>query len=358
MAVMEPFGELVLDEREVALLSSLPDAEDQALRHLIAIARTRGHVNHAEVSAALPSDQLSSDRIEDALGVLSAIGVEITDEEEVDEEVPTEGTVTATETDEEPAGNAKEESGGSADPVRMYLRDMGTLTLLSREGEIAIAKRIESGRSAMIEGLCEAPLVLDAILGWYRAVQDGSMLLRDVLDLEATAGAAEGVANETADPDDDEVGDASDVGSMVTPSVLEQQVKPEAMAAFEAIDAASEVVRGLQARRMAAYVEGHALGQMDEAEFTRLRGELVALVGDVHLHANRISELVERLREINKRLMGAEGRLLRIAETAGVKREDFLALYHRGGSVCLNSSSCWDKWSPAGFRPPRSAGAG
>jgi RNA polymerase primary sigma factor len=333
MAVEEERGELVLDEREEALLSSLPEAEGEALRRLTVLARSRGHVTHAEVSAALPSDQLSSDRIEDALGVLSAMGVEVAeDDAEAEEGDAAEEPRAAAEGDEEAAGNVKDDAGRNVDPVRMYLRDMGTVMLLSREGEIAIAKRIEAGRSMMIEGLCEAPLVLDAIMGWHRAVQDGTILLRDVLDLEATAGAGEGSPDDASEQEDGESEEESEAGTMVSPSVLEQQLKPEALAAFEAIDAAQTSLRGLQSRRMAAYAEGGALAPADEAEFARLRGELVALVGRVHLHANRISELVERMREVNKRLTVAEGRLLRIAETAGVKRDDFLAVYRASGS--------------------------
>lgn len=329
MAAMDPDGELVLDEREEALLSSLPEAEGGALRHLTRLAQRRGHVTHAEVAAALPSDQLSSDRIEDALGVLSALGIEVADDDgpEAEEGASAEGERAAPEADEESAGNVGDDAGRSADPVRLYLREMGAMTLLSREGEVAIAKRIEAGRGMMIEGLCEAPLVLDAILGWYRAVREERLLLRDVLDLEATAGAADGPTEEDAGPEDEEAGEGAEAITMATPSVLEERIRPEAMAAFEAIEGAWQAVRGLQARRMAAYADGEGLGSADEASFARLRGELVALVGGVHLHANRIAELVERLREVNKRLMGAEGRLLRVAEAAGVRREDFLAVY-------------------------------
>ena len=153
------------------------------------------------------------------------------------------------------------------------------------------------------------------------------MLLRDVLDLEATAEAGEGPADDVSSQEDEEAGEAAEAGAMTSPSILEQQIRPEAMAAFEAIEAAWQAMRGLQVRRMAAYAGGEVLGPAEEAKFARLRGELVALVGRVHLHANRIAELVERLREVNKRIMGAEGRLLRIAETAGVKRDAFLAVY-------------------------------
>ncbi|WP_426954375.1 RNA polymerase sigma factor RpoD [Muricoccus radiodurans] len=326
----ESADELVLNERDEALLSSLPEAEGRALRRLVEIARARGHVTHAEVSAALPSDHLSSDQIEDALGVLSAIGVEVAEDEEAEEADPAEKAPPAAEGEEEVVGNVKEDAGRSADPVRMYLRDMGSVQLLSREGEIAIAKRIEAGRDMMIGGLCEAPLVLDAILGWYRGIQDGSLLLRDVLDLEATAGTQE-AASDTGSEGEEDQDEASEGGSIIPPSVLEQQVKPEALAAFAAIEAAWGSLRELQSRRMAAYTDGSGLSAADEKEFARLRTELVGLIGQVHLHANRIAELLERMREVNKRLTTAEGRLLRIAEGAGVKRDDFLTVYRASG---------------------------
>jgi len=331
--------EFVLNDREEALIAALPEAEGEALRQLAAIARSRGHVTHAEVEAALPSERTSSDRIEDALRVLAYLGVEVTDNNDADEEEEADAESGASGKpgaaggeDEEVAGNIKAESGINADPIRMYLRDMGEKMLLSREGEIAIAKRIEAGRGMMIEGLCEAPLVLGAILDWAKAVREERMLLRDVLDLEATAGAGEGPLEDGGDGEDDERDEAEGQSGTVSPSILEQQVKPEALAAFEAIETAYNGLRGLQARRMAAYADGTSLSQDDEADYARLRGELVALVGKLHLHANRITELVDRMRALNKRLTAAEGRLLRIAEGAGVKRDEFLNAYRAAGS--------------------------
>ncbi|MFH5926314.1 RNA polymerase sigma factor RpoD [Roseomonas xinghualingensis] len=328
---------LVLDEREEALLAALPEAEGQALRQLAATARSRGHVTHAEVEAALPSEQISSDRIEDALRVLAYLGVEVADQDDADEAEDAEAGVAgkpgaAAEEDEEATGNIRAEAGINADPVRMYLRDMGEKTLLTREGEIAIAKRIEAGRAMMIEGLCEAPLVLDAILDWAEAVRGERMLLRDVLDLDATAGAGEGPLDDGEGGEDEERDEAEGQSGTTSPSVLEQQVKPEALAAFAAIEAAYNGLKGLQSRRMAAYADGASLSREDEADYVRLRGELVSLVGKLYLHANRIAELVDRMRDLNKRLTAAEGRLLRIAEGAGVKRDDFLAVYRAEGS--------------------------
>ncbi|WP_043833444.1 RNA polymerase sigma factor RpoD [Muricoccus aerilatus] len=328
-------GELVLDEREEALLAALPEAEGRALRQLAEIARSRGHVTHAEVEAALPSEQISSDRIEDALRVLTYLGVEVSDQDDADEAdgvnvgVPGKPGAAAEE-DEDASGNIKAEAGVSADPVRMYLRDMGEKMLLTREGEIAIAKRIETGRAMMIGGLCEAPLVLDAILGWATAVCEERMLLRDVLDLEATAGAGEGPVDDGEG--DEERDEAEGQSATTSPSVLEQEVKPEALASFAAIEAAHNGMRGLQLRRMAAYADGGSLSHGEEADHARLRSELVALVGKLHLHANRITELVDRMRDLNKRLTAAEGQLLRVAEGAGVKRDDFLTAYRAAGS--------------------------
>ena len=327
-------GELVLGEREEALLAALPEAEGQALRQLAQIAGTRGHVTHAEVEAALPSDQISSDRIEDALRVLAYLGVEVADQDDVDEAEAEAGAAgkpgAVAEEDAEVTGNIRADAGINADPVRMYLRDMGEKVLLTREGEIAIAKRIEAGRAMMIEGLCEAPPVLDAILGWAGAVRDERMLLRDVLDLEATAGAGDGPLDDgEVDEDRDE---AEGQSGTVSPTVLEQQVKPEALAAFAAIEAAYDGLRGLQSRRMAAYADGATLSREEEADYASLRGEVVALVGRLHLHANRIAELVDRMRDLNRRLTASEGRLLRVAEGAGVKRDDFLAAYRAAGS--------------------------
>ena len=214
----------------------------------------------------------------------------------------------------------------------MYLRDAGAVLLLTRQGEAAVAKRIEIGRAMMFEGLCEAPLVLTAILGWYRAVRDGSMPLRDVLDLEATAGAGEAAADDGSEQEGEASGEFGEAAAGIAPSVLEQQLRPEALAAFEAIDAAATILRDLQAHRMAAYAGGTALGLVEEAAFKQHRGELVSLISRLHLHPSRVSGLVERLRDLNRRLVSAEGRLLRVAETAGVKRDDFLAAYYSSGS--------------------------
>ena len=331
MAAAAQDNEPTLNVTAVSLLAPLPEVEGRALQRLVEQSRRRGHVTRTEVSVALRADHSSSNSLDEALVMLSAIGVEVADDDEEDDE--------ATEKEEEASADAvrtvlgtEEDVPGTPDAVRMYLQEAGAVMLLTREGEAAVAKRIEIGRAMMIEGLCEAPLVLTAILDWYGAVRDGRMPLRDVLDLEATAEAGEAPADDGSEQEGEIPGEAGEAGMQTAPSVLEQQLRPEALAAFQTIDVAAKFLRDLQARRMAAYADGTALGPMEEAEFKQHRGELISLIGRLHLHPGRISELVERLRDLNRRLVSAEGRLLRVAETAGVERDDFLAAYHSSGA--------------------------
>nr|WP_309228749.1 RNA polymerase sigma factor RpoD [Roseomonas sp. KE2513] len=303
------------------LSASLPEGESSTLHDLVELGRSRGHVTEAEVSAAFPAD-----RLEEVLAVLSVAGIHVADEDQDEEQVHQEQPHAAP---EEGSDAAEENGPGTTDPAGLYLREAGAVMRLSREGEVAIAKRIEVGRSTMIEGLCQSPMTLTAILGWYRALQSGSMPLRQILDLEATAGTAEAPSLEEDDGPEGE----SEAGTRPPASALEQQLKPEVLMAFAAIEVASEGLRDLQARRMAAYADGLALKPADEARFAQRRRELVTLVNQLHLHPTRLAELVEGLREVNKRLMSAEGRLLRVAEAAGVRRDDFLTAYHASGSA-------------------------
>jgi RNA polymerase primary sigma factor len=332
MAATESAEDIVLDEREEAMLATLPGADAEALRRLVLLARNRGHVTQAEIAAALPSDSVSSDQIEDAMGVLARIGVEVADAEEGEEGEdvpPLEGTATERdEAAEERGGNLRDDSGRSADPVRVYMRDMGGVMLLSREGEIAIAKRIEAGRNMMLQGLCESPLTFRAVLGWAAAVKEGRMLLRDVIDLSATQDAGEGPPDVLVEgADDGEDGDEGGGGTLLSVTALEEKVKPEAFAAFEAIEVSWAALHDLQTRRMEAFGRSEGLSEKDEADFAARRDELVELMGKVHLHADRATELVEQIRAVNRRLTAAEGSLLRLALDAGVKRDEFMTHY-------------------------------
>jgi RNA polymerase primary sigma factor len=217
----------------------------------------------------------------------------------------------------------EESLGRTDDPVRMYLREMGSVELLSREGEIAIAKRIEAGRDMMIGGLCESPLTFKAILRWHNAVKDGKMLLRDVIDLEATHGAANPEAVPTGDEEPAE-GDEEGEGLGLSLSALEEKLKPEALKAFEEIEQAQSKLEKMTTRRFEAYTAGGELATRSEKNYEKQRQELVALVAKVHLHNNRIEELVDQLKELNRRTTMLEGQILRLAEGSKVKREEFL----------------------------------
>ena len=221
-------------------------------------------------------------------------------------------------------GNVDEESlGRTDDPVRMYLREMGSVELLSREGEIAIAKRIEAGRDMMIGGLCESPQTFKAIIAWHEAVKEGRMLLRDVIDLEATNSAD---APDVPPPDANEEFEEGEEGEGLglSLSALEEKLKPEALLAFEAIEGAYSRLQKLQNKRMEAYTAGEDLQARSEKTYEKTRAELVALVQKVHLHNNRIEELVEQLKHLNRKLTALEGQVLRMAEASKVKREEFL----------------------------------
>ena len=317
------------DARDEAVEGVMLDIQSAAVKKLIARGKERGFVTVDEVNAVLPSEQVSSEMIEDTLAMLSESGITVVEAEEGEDG---DGPKPATAKSEDGEDKEEEESGGNVDedtigrtddPVRMYLREMGSVELLSREGEIAIAKRIEAGRDMMIGGLCESPLTFKAIIAWHEAVRDGRMLLRDVIDLEATnqADMPEGAS---AEPEEFEEGDEE--GSIgLSLSALEEKLKPEALAAFEAIEAIYGKLGKLSAKRMDVYTGGGELAGRSEKTYEKSRTELVALVQKVHLHNNRIEELVEQLKLLNKRLVAMDGQVLRLAESHKVKREDFLA---------------------------------
>jgi RNA polymerase primary sigma factor len=195
--------------------------------------------------------------------------------------------------------------------------------LLSREGEIAIAKRIEAGRDMMIGGLCESPLTFKAIVAWHDAVNNGRMLLRDVIDLEATAGA--NTPEGTPPPEEEyEEGDEAAEGVGLSLSALEEKLKPDALKAFEDIEAAYAKLHKLTSKRMDAYTSGGEQSARSEKTYEKQRQELVALVEKVHLHTNRIEELVDQLKGLNRRQTMLEGQVLRLAEAQKVRRDEFI----------------------------------
>jgi RNA polymerase primary sigma factor len=340
-------GAETIESREEAVEGVLLDIQSAAVKKLIARGKERGYVTYDEVNAAMPDGQVSSEFIEDTLAWLSENGVAYVESEESEEgegaakpaAAKADGEEGAEES-EEASGNVDEESlGRTDDPVRMYLREMGSVELLSREGEIAIAKRIEAGRDMMIGGLCESPLTFKAIIAWHDAVKEGRMLLRDVIDLEATnnadnpdvVAAANGAGNGAGDGADamngaEEEGEEGEEGEGMglSLSALEEKLKPEALAAFEAIEAAHARLVKVAGRRMEAYTNGEDLSDRSEKTYEKTRAELVALVEKVHLHNNRIEELVEQLKGLNRKLNALEGQVLRLAEASRIKREEFL----------------------------------
>jgi RNA polymerase primary sigma factor len=325
--------------------TTLLDVQSAAVKRLIAKGKERGYITFDELNTVLPPEQNSSEQIEDVMSGLNEMGIQVVEsEEQEDGEAIAPKTEKGEEAEEEQTGNIDEESvGRTDDPVRMYLREMGSVELLSREGEIAIAKRIEAGRDMMIGGLCESPLTFKAIISWHDQLKAGRMLLRDIVDLEATSG---GGANGEGPPteqgasgngmdglDELEEEDAEGVGLSL--SALEEKLKPEVLATFEEIEGLYKKLQKFQSRRLETMTSGEEVSARSEKTYEKVREELVSNVAQVRLHNNRIEELVTQLKELNQRLTGLEGQLLRMAEACKVNREEFLTQY-RGSELDPN----------------------
>ena len=325
--------------------ATLLDTQSASVKRLIARGRERGYITFDELNAVLPPDQMSSEQIEDVMAVLSEMGIQVVENEDhEDAEVVREEEEVEKKAEpddpEAPSGNVDAESlGRTDDPVRMYLREMGSVELLSREGEIAIAKRIEAGRDEMIGGLCESPLTFRAIISWHDRLKVGQMLLRDIIDLEATqagtVGAEEAVDGAVVPPTpepsfdvpggDDEAEEGEGAGLSL--SALEEKLKPEVLLQFEEIETLYKKLHKVQSRRLDSLTAGEEMSDRSEKSYEKLRDELVAKVEQVRLHNNRIEELVTQLKQISQLLNGLEGRMLRHAESAKVSRDDFLVKY-------------------------------
>ncbi|AWN48888.1 RNA polymerase sigma factor RpoD [Methylobacterium terrae] len=335
----------------------LLDLTDASVKRMIKLAKKRGYVTYDELNEVLPQEEFTSEQIEDVLGQLSELGVNVVEAEEADEQqgeaAPQEGPeeeeaseggevaeVAAARPVALRAETTKEPTDRTDDPVRMYLREMGSVELLSREGEIAIAKRIEAGREAMIAGLCESPLTFQAIIIWRDELVDGRVLLRDIIDLEATyagpdgrAGPAEGEgeAEEEGDaegetPPEGE-GDEDDLENNVSLSAMEAELKPRVLETFDAIAENYRKLRKVQAEQAETRLKGAEASESQGQRYAELKNTVVADVKSLSLNANRIEALVEQLYDINKRLISHEGRLMRLAENHGVARDEFLRHY-------------------------------
>jgi RNA polymerase primary sigma factor len=335
--------------------TTLLDVQTAAVKRLIARGKERGYITFDELNQILPPDQNSSEQIEDVMANFSEMGIQVVESEETEDgEAPvvkTEKTEEGEGEEEGPTGNVDEASlGRTDDPVRMYLREMGSVELLSREGEIAIAKRIEAGRDMMIGGLCESPLTFKAIISWHDQLKAGRMLLRDIIDLEATQGAGAPAPDGSVAPDpsiaingsggngvaepampmdgtEDVDGDDEGDGPGISLSALEEKLKPEVLATFEEIEALYKKLHKVQHRRLETMTSGEEVTTRSEKSYERQREELVSKVEQVRLHNNRIEELVTQLKQLNQRLTALEGQLLRTAEGCKVPRDEFLKNY-------------------------------
>jgi len=364
----------VSENREEAAEAPLLDSIAAAIKRMLARGKERGYLTYDELNAALPPDQVSSEQIEDTMTILSELGINVIESEESEEPASAE----ADDGDGEVRGNLDDDDvGRTDDPVRMYLREMGSVELLSREGEIAIAKRIEAGREMMIGGICENPMTIRAIIGWRDALNEGKMLLRDIIDLDATYGsgafelapaeivaaaaAKPAMAGETAAPveigtekgdtasreTDREAANGEDIAgelaeienelaaeeaeseeSSISLAAMEAQLKPSALAIFDAIAETYKRLNRLQDQRINALQKGEPPPRVTERRYEKLKAEIVENVKRVRLNNTRIEYLVEQLYEVNRRLVADEGRLLRLAENAGVKRSEFLQQYY------------------------------
>jgi len=336
MATKAAAGAEPVEARDEQVEGMMLDTQSAAVKKLIARGKERGYVTVDEINAVLPSEQVSSEMIEDTMAMLSEAGITVSEAEEAEEgEGALVKPVTSGDGEEEEAsGNVDEESvGRTDDPVRMYLREMGSVELLSREGEIAIAKRIEAGRDMMIGGLCESPLTFKAILRWHEAVRQTPprMLLRDIIDLEATQSAGNPEAAVSAAVEEFEEGEEGE-GLGLSLSALEEKLKPEVLATFEQIEAVYGKLSKLSSKRMEAFTSGEELATRGEKNYEKLRSELITLVEKVQLHNNRIEELVDQLKTLNRRMTVMEGQVLRLADSQKVKRDEFLVQW-RGSEM-------------------------
>ncbi|MCE1236335.1 MAG: RNA polymerase sigma factor RpoD [Hyphomicrobiales bacterium] len=335
----------------------LLDLSDAAVKRMIKLAKKRGFVTYDELNEVLPSEQVASEQIEDILAMLNEMGINVVETEEAEDhenkqeaegEEEAEGGELVEATPNLPTrAAAREPADRTDDPVRMYLREMGSVELLSREGEIAIAKRIEAGREAMIAGLCESPLTLQAIIIWRDELNEGKILLRDIIDLEATYagpdgknaggppmvpvdGAEEGESEEegeaAAEAEMGEDGE-DDMEGNVSLSAMEAELKPKVLEIFDLIADDYKKLARLQEQLVEGRLKSETLSPSQERRYKKLKEDLILQVKSLSLNQARIDSLVEQLYDINKKLMGFEGRLLRLAESYGVGREDFLKNY-------------------------------
>ena len=329
------------------------DMSQTAVKKMIGEARERGYITYDQLNKVLPPDQVSSEQIEDVMSMLSEMGINIIEAEDAEEEERGATDLVAATSNKEVALSSgdSEKLDRTDDPVRMYLREMGSVELLSREGEIAIAKRIEAGRNTMISGLCESPLTFQAITIWRDELLSEDILLRDVIDLETTFGNQMGEGNEVQQPvvpvagitpeateakpeldadgnpivaDDDDDDEAANMSLAAMEAVL----KPQVLETLDLIARDYAKLSEMQDNRISATLnEDGSFSKKQEANYQKLRSEIVELVNELHLHNNRIEALIDQLYGINKRIMSIDGSVVKLADQARINRREFIEAY-------------------------------
>jgi RNA polymerase primary sigma factor len=331
------------------------DMSQAQVKRMIAEAREKGYITYDQLNTVLPPDQVSSEQIEDVMSMLSEMGINIIEDDDVDEDTGNTDLVTTGTKDVAVAASETEKLDRTDDPVRMYLREMGSVELLSREGEIAIAKRIEAGRNTMIMGLCESPLTFQAITIWRDELLSEDILLRDVIDLEATFGnqlgddveveSVLGAANvggaspagaksdeQEFDADGNPISrdddDEDDDQSNMSLAAMETALKPKVLEILEQIAHDYERLSEMQDSRISATLN-HAddFSADEEVTYQALRYEIVQLVNELHLHNNRIEALIDQLYGINRRIMQIDSAMVKLADQARINRREFIEEY-------------------------------
>lgn len=347
------------------------DALASAIKKLISKGKKRGYVTYDELNDALPSDELTPDQIEDGMAALNEMGISVVEDDAEDDNSPKsadeniESENEEEDDDEDNSGNIDEDSiSRTDDPVRMYLREMGSVELLSREGEIAIAKRIEAGRNLLLSGICQSPLTLRAVDQWYKDLKDGKAQLRDIIDLEASLGSsdlenvddvsdeeilAQSANDDAESEDDDDVTANSDsddengeenteveeeeeeedenASQGISLAAMEEQLMPETVESLARISRLHNRMEKAQARRLDLILDGEKKDPALEKRYKKMLKDAVLELSAMHLNPLRIEELVHQLYDVNRALISLEGQLLRLALGVKIKRETFLALY-------------------------------
>ena len=353
MATKVKESEAPAEERAETTDSPLLDLSDDAVKKMIKAAKKRGFVTMDKLNSVLNAEEVTSEQIEDTMAMLNDMGINVVEDDETEDgedknEDEKEASTEVAETGPTAVATAPAKGSGDRtdDPVRMYLREMGSVELLSREGEIAIAKRIEAGRETMIAGLCESPLTFQAIIIWRDDLNDSRVMLREIVDLEATYAGPEAKMPAAAvngegepapvtappgarPPGEEEEEEDDDLENSLSLAAMEAEIRPQVMETFDAIAESYGRLRKLQDQQVENQLAAQgSLSAAQEKSYAKLKEDLITAVKGLSLNQNRIDSLVAQLYDINKRLVGNEGRLLRLAEGHGVKREDFLKSYH------------------------------